>query len=367
MTACRISNDGWNAITSLPNLTDLSVLDCRFTEPGKIRFGDSQSLVRVGIRNTKLAGSNLAEFLSQQPHLEALVLELTGIADDDLKSWTAPAELNQVAIREQRLTAAGMAGLARCRRLESVVLASTGIDDKGLAVVAGQRSLKSLDLTMCQALDGSGLARLAPLNDLANLDLTSTQVTDKGLESLAGGFAALSQVRLQYCGRITDAVFQSLARLPRLKMLDLSKTKVTGRGLKYLSGHKYLGTLLLNDTELDDEGFGTLGTMPALAMLDLSHTRISGGTLARLKDCPGLQDLSIAGCSVSRQAVASLRSAAPSLRRLDCSDCVAVDDETIETLASFDASASDRVPRHCASSIVGILPGVGCQTPVLTG
>ena len=187
---------------------------------------------------------------------------------------------------------------------------------------------------MCQALDGSGLARLAPLNDLANLDLTSTQVTDKGLESLAGGFAALSQVRLQYCGRITDAVFQSLARLPRLKMLDLSKTKVTGRGLKYLSGHKYLGTLLLNDTELDDEGFGTLGTMPALAMLDLSHTRISGGTLARLKDCPGLQDLSIAGCSVSRQAVASLRSAAPSLRRLDCSDCAAVDDETIETLAS---------------------------------
>jgi Leucine Rich repeat len=334
LTSCRISNDGWNAVTSLPNLTDLSVLDCQFTEPGKIRFGDSQSLVRVGIRNTKLAGSNLAEFLSQQPHLEALVLELTRIADDDLKSWTAPAELNQVAIREQMLTAAGMAGLARCRRLESLLLASTGIDDKGLALVAAQPSLKNLDLTMCPAFDGTGLARLAPLTDLANLNLTSTQVTDKGLESLAAGFSALSQVRLQNCGRITDAVFQSLARLPRLKMLDLSKTKVTGRGLKYLSGHKCLGTLMLNDTDLDDEGLSTLGAMPALAMLDLSHTRISGGTLARLNDCPRLESLSIAGCSVSRQAVASLRSAAPSLRRLDCSDCAAVDDETIETLAS---------------------------------
>ena len=96
--------------------------------PSREKFGSAirNLLVRVGIRNTKLAGSNLAEFLSEQPHLEALVLELTGIADDDLKGWTAPAELNQVAIREQRLTAAGMAGLARCRRLESLVAGLDG-------------------------------------------------------------------------------------------------------------------------------------------------------------------------------------------------------------------------------------------------
>ncbi len=329
---CQISSDGWTSITGLPNLTNFSALDCTLSGSETIRFGASQSWERMVIARTKLEGSNLADFLSAQSHLESLHLEETGITDADLKGWTPGAHLSYVTIRERRLTGAGMAALSRCRRLQSLTLAWTGIDDKGLAQLAGQPLLKSLDLTACRALDGSGLAQFASLPALTDLDLSGTQVTDKGLESLAGGFPAMRHVRMTQCSRLTDAVFQSLAKLPRLTTLTMSGTRVTGRGLKFLAGHSSLSTLVLSGTQLDDEGFATLGTMPALTNLDLSHTRISGGSLARLKGCPRLDSLSIAGCDVSRRAVASLRGAAPSLGRLDCSDCAAVDDETIEAL-----------------------------------
>ena len=333
--ACRISSDAINSITSLPNLSSLSMVDCQLTGAGNIRFGTSQSLLQVTLRKTKLAGSNLARFLSEQPHLETLILDKNDLTDSDLEGWTASPELTHAVIQEPGLKRTALAGLRHCQSLEMLSLASSGLDDDALADVARLTSLRSLDLTNCPALDGSGLGHVAPLNDLSCLYLSGTSVTDRGLQSLRGGFLELSEVKLADCSRITDAALESLAQLPRLRMLDLTGTKVTGRGLRFFDGHKLLGALILGKTQLDDVGLATLSSLPALTSLDLSHTQLAGGAISRLKNCPRLETLSIAGCSVGRQAVRTLSSATPAIQFLDCSGCSEIDDETIEALRSL--------------------------------
>ncbi|HEV8066639.1 MAG TPA: hypothetical protein VGP76_02815 [Planctomycetaceae bacterium] len=110
-SACPISSDGLKSITSLPELTSLSIVDCRLIGSGKSWFGTSQSLIQVTLRNiTGLAGSDLAAFLSEQPHLETLVLDHIGITDSDLKGWTASTELSRAVIKGPGLYSSGAHG-----------------------------------------------------------------------------------------------------------------------------------------------------------------------------------------------------------------------------------------------------------------
>jgi hypothetical protein len=61
------------------------------------------------LRRTNLAGSDLAKFLSEQTHLERLVLDATAIADSDLKGWKASTELTHAFIKEPGLKTVGPA------------------------------------------------------------------------------------------------------------------------------------------------------------------------------------------------------------------------------------------------------------------
>ncbi len=68
-------------------------------------------------------------------------------------------------------------------RVTQLILARTGITDRGLGLIAGMKRLTRLDL--CQtAVTDRGLERLEKLPELRTLNLYGTSVTDKGLRHL---------------------------------------------------------------------------------------------------------------------------------------------------------------------------------------
>ncbi len=92
-------------------------------------------------------------------------------------------------------------------RVTQLILARTGITDRGLGSVAGMKRLTKLDLRQTAVTD-KGLARLSSLPELRTLNLFGTAVTDKGL--------------------------QHLAKIKTLERVTLWETKVTDEGVARL-------------------------------------------------------------------------------------------------------------------------------------
>lgn len=102
-------------------------------------------------------------------------------------------------------------------------LANTGIDDKGMEMIAGLKNLVRINLTQTRITD-QGLSQLKTISTLQYLNLTGTKVTAKGLTGLKG-LKELQQVYL-YQSAVNKTEEQELKKLFPKAVLDFGGYQV---------------------------------------------------------------------------------------------------------------------------------------------
>jgi hypothetical protein len=103
--------------------------------------------------------------------------------------------------------------------------AAPALTPKACAIVAGQRSLRRLDLSHARWIDAAALKAIAALPELSQLDLTATSATDAALLAALGASRSLRSLKLVWCTRVDAAALQAL-RGARLAELDVYGTNL---------------------------------------------------------------------------------------------------------------------------------------------
>jgi hypothetical protein len=263
----------------------------------------------------QLDGSNVTDrgFAHVANLKELCLLDMPGVRITDLAPVADLAQLDVLSLAPTRAASArtvpspgGPSSLGPLRRLTKVtqiVLGSTRIEDRELAVVAALPKLHHF-MIRGRGITEAGLARLAESRSLTSLGFTDTSIadlrplsprlhaisnlwiensplTDAGIEPLSG------QIRLGDLtivgSRMTDAGLGHLASLPSLWMLRLGRSTITDAGLARLKSLKRLQTLSLTETELTDSSVETLAGFQSLKSLNLDRSGISPAGIDRLK------------------------------------------------------------------------------------
>jgi hypothetical protein len=257
---------------------------------------------------------------------ELCVLEMPGVRITDLAPVADLMQLDLLILPPARATPArsapgpgGPSSLGPLRRLTTLtqlVLGSTRIEDRELAVVAGLPKLNSLTIGG-RGITEAGLARLAESKSLNYLRFTDTSIadlrplsprlhalwglsmensalTDAGLEPLSNA-TRIGVLTIAGSSKMTDAGLDHLASLPSLWMLRLDRSAITDAGLARLKSLKSLETLSLTETELTDSSVETLAGFRSVKSLDLDRSGISPAGIERLKQALPNARISSAG------------------------------------------------------------------------
>jgi hypothetical protein len=194
------------------------------------------------------------------------------------------------------LTLAALKEIASFKRLESLSLWGTSVDD-------------------------DDIERLAGLENLRAIDLSFTDVTGGSLRTLSS-MKRLVSVRLEGCD-VRDEHLSALAEMPQLGMLYLGRTKVTDAGLKPLRELKKINLLQLSDCAVTDAGLASLGDLPDVQHLWLSKTirygnddrsHLTDGCIDYLLSLDTLIDLQIADSQLTEDGVNRLREGLPNAK-----------------------------------------------------
>lgn len=158
-----------------------------------------------------------------------LDLNLTFVADEDLKELVGLKQLTHLSLHDTKVTDEGLKRLAAFEKLSHLDLVFTKVTDEGLKELANVKQLTHLSLAFTEVTD-KGLKEITSLKQLTSLYLTGTAVTDAGAKELANA-KQLTQLGLRGT-KVTDAALKELASLKQLSWLDLVNTKVTAEGVK---------------------------------------------------------------------------------------------------------------------------------------
>jgi internalin A len=151
--------------------------------------------------------------------------------DAELAILASVPLIEDLRLRETRITDAGLCHLRRFSRLRVLWLRGTAITDAGVDDLRALTTLTYLDLGDTKITD-AGIAALQPLQQLRGLALNHTQVTDKGVAQLKQ-LPNLEHLTLDFTN-ITDNALVHLRGMPQLKVLFVRETKVTRRGVEDL-------------------------------------------------------------------------------------------------------------------------------------
>ncbi|RCS42226.1 hypothetical protein DTL42_20590 [Bremerella cremea] len=114
-----------------------------------------------------------------------------------------------------------------------------------------------------------------------------------------------------FCDGYTNSEYELIGKLSGLKSISFSGKQLNDEQLKMLSGLKDLEYILINGSELTDEGYRGFLAFPKLKKLSLFHpsreqVTFTGKGLAHLKDHPRLTQLTFAGATAGNEAFAAI-------------------------------------------------------------
>jgi len=113
---------------------------------------------------------------------------------------------------------------------------------------------------------------------------------------------------------IGDNGLRQLGHMARLEGLGLARTKVTDAGLAHLSAFPNLVSLNLNETAITDAGLAHLRRLPKLSGLRLINTAVSDAGLEHLKSLTSLRRIDLIGTQISEDGAAEFLLARPNCR-----------------------------------------------------
>ncbi|MEI8373535.1 MAG: hypothetical protein WCJ35_11975 [Planctomycetota bacterium] len=223
--------------------------------------------------------------------LQSLSLDLCDITDAGLGNLQELPQLTTLELlHTNRITARGIAHLARLKNLRSLTLAIRDLNNTAVARLGALTNIETLQLWWT-SINDAGLASLKNLPRLRSLEIGDSPITGAGLAHLKD-LASLESVNLTFCN-IGDADLAHLKQLPKLRMLDLTWTNITDAGMEHIAGCVQLESLSLNDTQVSDLGLKHLAALHRLRSLELQGTQVTDAGVAFLCELSQLHTLNV--------------------------------------------------------------------------
>jgi Leucine-rich repeat (LRR) protein len=289
------------------------------------------------------------ELLDELPPLRfrcSVVLSRSA-TNDDLARLARHPGIFSLAVRESRITEAGIKHLAALKGVDRLELDHNELGDECLPAIAALRTVRSLNLTGTRV-TGAGVRHLAG-RDLERLELPVEArdnaglkhfiaavrtfdrfeshydwplVTEDGLAVLEGReslrtliWRADKKVDLTFRrvlptltglvdlhlegASIGDDDLRRLAPLSKLAKLNISGTLATDAGMVHLAALKNLRILYLSRGNITDEGLKVIAKIPSLRTLNLIGADVTDAGMKALADHSQVETLDIRGTAVT--------------------------------------------------------------------
>jgi hypothetical protein len=215
------------------------------------------ALSRFDLRDAPNVTAAGVAALARAKKLQVVELEGVVVSDDTVKALAAATSLTELRLTGGELTDDGVKALATLTRLQTLTLAKPGaVRGTTVPALVTLKELTTLTVSGCPLGDLGGWAALKKLPKLTTLSLPRTEVTDGGLKEL-GQLAQLTSLTLDGAP-ITDAGLPELARLKALKSLSLLDTKLTDKAVSVLSGMAQLTYLNVSEKQIGKDGADAL-------------------------------------------------------------------------------------------------------------
>ncbi|MBN2590265.1 MAG: M48 family metalloprotease, partial [Sedimentisphaerales bacterium] len=296
---CFISNEGLAQIAKIPNLEEL-ILDSRGdpTDEGLAHLTNMRSLKILKFPGLHLTDKGCA-YLKQIKTLEILDSSTTSqnITDEGMIQLGELSNLKQLCIVNNNKDSKsygdkGLESLAKCRKLEDLVINSVSITDAGMEHIAKLSNLKKLEIWDCLNITDKGLAKLTNLKKLEWLNIRTPNLSVSGINNLKE-MPNLTYLRAQFIKK-GDAVLNipTLTNLTTLMLgLKDSSEKFHDEDLRCLSNLKQLTDLQLGEREYSDDGLAYLSGLTKLERISIGGSRITDEGLKHLADMKNLRSL----------------------------------------------------------------------------
>ena len=247
------------------------------------------------------------EMIGQLRKLKTLNLRETQVDDSSLAGISQLTELENLDLLKTRVTDAGLAALAGLRNLKRLELSFTAVTDDGIGSVAALTSLRVLGLGECQVGD-EGLAKLKSLCHLEQIHLGG-HVTDQGLKHIAD-FPNLTSVAGLKSHHLTETGISHLQQLK--KCTSMNVVAATDEDLIRLKSLTNLKTVAFNLNQFTVSGLETLQAFPQLDFVSLNGcANIDDSHLVALSKLKTLRQLFVEGTSVTPEGIAKFRELRP--------------------------------------------------------
>ena len=287
LAATKVTDDDLLALPPSPTLAVLKLGKTAVTARSLSALDRFPQLRELSIFDAPLR--ELPGRLPPLRRLRTLDLENTGIDDADVAALAPMAALEELDLTNNEIRGPGLAHLQSCTALRKLKMSSNLINDDGLAAVGRLTRLRALDLES-NPLQGRELARLAPLRELESLNLSFTSIDDEGLSHLPA-FPRLKELLMTSDVKVTGSTFAAIGALRSLEELWVKDTRVNAAALEHLVGLPNLRILALPATKVGPGALARVKEMKGLKELYLGANNLANADIQELADMPSLQVL----------------------------------------------------------------------------
>jgi hypothetical protein len=270
-------------------VVELTFFSVNFVADEVAQITELQSLRKLTLQECKSIGDAEMKAVSSLPQLSQLSLIRTKIDDASMKHLGSAKSLNKLLLAHTGAIKSGLEQLAELD-LTSLGIHSRTVTADDLAALARITSLKELVL-QCPAIKIEELPSLTPLTHLELLDCGLMQLGTDGIERLRG-LANLQTLILDATDLNDDSV-AGLNSLVELRDLELANGGFTDAGLKLLVLPNVRALSLSGCALLTDSGLHNLGGFTNLRYLDLMDAGVVGKDLTGLASAPTLELVSM--------------------------------------------------------------------------
>ena len=251
------------------------------------------------------------------------------LTDEQTRLLARIPTLRLLAFGDADLKPSHLGALASLAELKILYISQNSLTEEDFVAIGRMKELRSLYFGIEKGIDDIGLKQLASLSKLVSLSFSGGRgMTDDGLRALAG-LKSLRSLKIDGAP-ITDAGLVHLASLQSLRVLIINARQVDGTGVRHLATVPLLELTLPGATS---DGLKGVARCVSLHKLDISGWKPKRVELNALADMPNLWWLA-ARCDIANEGIRDLHKLV-SLRYLDLTGCVSIDDGAAEYLAKM--------------------------------
>jgi len=306
-------------LAPLAGLRNVRYLDFRGVPVTDAGFGfldGWKELEKIHLTSPKVTDAVLVRFA----HFESLhgltIHNAPGVTGKTFDMLAGLRTLRSLDLEKCGLTDEGLGVIAQLKGLDELLIPKTEITDAGMVHLAAMHGLHKLQIQDTKV-TSTGLGQLAPLRDLEELGfLTSTLADYNGaVKQIGTTWPKLRSLRF-VGGDVHPQQIEPLAILRGVKELHLQSVEIGEGAIAALGKLSALDDLSITYGTFDDARVGDVASLKKLRILRLNNTKVTDVGLQKLKSMRGLKELDLHTTAVTAAGVATFEKELPGCKVL---------------------------------------------------